>query len=136
AVIGDENPVVDGVIAAPTFIDVAEDVNARAIVAGQLWSFTLAGAMASTTPDVPEPPAAGAPTADTATDAAKPSQFNADVAPQAAGASKSGLGIAAAVSINLVNDNTQASIADAGHLKAGDVSITTENKLAHVAATG
>src|SRR5207248_5661283 len=65
-----------------------------------------------------------------------PSQLDASVAPEMAAGQKTGVGIAAAVSANLVSDHTQASISGAGHITAGDVSLTTENKLFHVAATG
>ena len=130
AVIGDpETTASAGAIGANQSINVAGDVKVAALVDGELWAFTVAGA-ASGNGKTDELPDAGEAPDDAQK---KPDQFNKAVAPEQGGS----LAAAAAVSINAVTDVTQASIAGAGAVEAGrDLSVSAQSKLAHVAATG
>ena len=49
---------------------------------------------------------------------------------------KTGIGIAAAAGVNIIKENTQASIIDVGAVEAGSLSITAENRTSIVAVTG
>ncbi len=134
-------------------IHVAEDVTARAIVGGELWAFTVAGAVVSQQEDKPQPNgpgntssgSGGANDADPLDGVSLPLLF--DEAPNPSGGSgappsdqsqkqQTGVGIAAAAGVNLVNETTQASVIDAGQVDAGSLSITAENRTRVVAATG
>ncbi|MCA9072499.1 MAG: hypothetical protein KDA84_26425, partial [Planctomycetaceae bacterium] len=125
AVIGDPN-----VIATAndprdaTSIDVTEDVNVRAAVGGSQWSFTMAGASNSLEPDTPEMPTQ-------VPGRAKKVLGDADAIPP-----KTGVGLAAAVALSDVSDLTQASIVNAGRVQADTVSVTAEDSVFHVSATG
>ncbi|MGD8843793.1 MAG: hypothetical protein PVJ83_10000, partial [Gammaproteobacteria bacterium] len=135
-----------GGIATSTSIDVTGDVIVDAKVDGELWAATVAGAAATgSQPDSSDAPAPDS--GDSGDDAldgfSLPALFGEDVAPEGPGASKpsTSVGFAAAVSINIVSDDTQAVINDAGkviagHNGTGDVSVTAENALAHQAITG
>ncbi|MEO7134919.1 MAG: calcium-binding protein, partial [Vicinamibacterales bacterium] len=130
AVIGNPDTLTGvGNIAALNSINVTGDVKVRAAVGGELWSFAIAGAYAD---GQMEQPSAGKTPADAMK---KPAQFDASVASEATGGSSAS--VAAAVSLNIVKDVTQASIADAGQVTAGgNVSVLAVNDLFHVAATG
>ncbi len=138
AVIGDPETLLSsgGPIAPATFIDVTGGVSVHSVIDGELWAFTVAGA--AVTGSEPDKGSQGSAFNDDDPLDGKslPALFNEDVAPEAS-QQKTGIGIAAAVAINLVKDNTQASIVDAGRIEAGDdVSIVAASRLAHVAATG
>ena len=49
---------------------------------------------------------------------------------------KTGVGVAAAASVNLIKQTTQASIIDAGPIQAGSLSVTADNKNDIIAAPG
>ncbi len=136
-------------------IHVAEDVTARAIVGGELWAFTVAGAVVSQQKDEPVPNgpgntssgsgSGGANDADPLDGVSLPLLF--DEAPNPSGGSgappsdqsqkqQTGVGIAAAAGVNLVNETTQASVIDVGQVDAGSLSLTAENRTRVVAATG
>ena len=103
--------------------DLTGALEVKAVVSGNLWSFTIAAAVMSTSPDTTPPPAGTSPKALSilGTSTETPSK---------------GFAGAAAVSVNVVLDTIQASIVDAGQVKASSVSVLAENKLFHVSATG
>ena len=139
AVIGDpDTRDSTGSIASTSSIDVTDNVNVHALVDGELWAFTVAGAASTGSEPDPGPMGGGSAFADDdpLDGQSLPALFGEDVAPELS-KQKTGIGIAAAVAINVVTDNTQASIVDAGELSAGgDVLVTAESKLAHRAITG
>ncbi|PKO62430.1 MAG: hypothetical protein CVU23_11895, partial [Betaproteobacteria bacterium HGW-Betaproteobacteria-17] len=107
AIIGDADQLTsNNSIDAVQHINVSGDVKLRAFVGGELWSFAVAGAAA--TGSQPEQPEVGkAPAGASKT----PSQFDSTIAPQQSGSTTAA---AAAVSVNIVNDDTRAAIVDAG----------------------
>ena len=152
-------------------IDVAEDVTARAIVGGELWGFTVAGAVVSKKgrtdieppgqlgrlrwrqqPKPKQPQARSSPTggndSDPLDEVSLPRLFGDEPYPSGDGNSsppsdtdkskkqQTGIGIAAAASVNLIKGTTQASVIDAGVVDAGSLSLTAENRANVVAATG
>ena len=132
----------DNPLGENTSIDVTGEVKAKAVVSGDLWAFTVAGtAVTGSTPDAPvdagnttNAPDSGA--NDTLNSSSLPDEFNDETAPEFSQQS-TGIGIAAAVSINIVQDETQASIVNAGTVDAGgDVSLISENDFFHFALTG
>ena len=129
AVIGDPSVLAsDGTIGAANSINVSGDVKVRAFVGGELLSFAVAGAAA--TGSSPEAPPVGKAPAGAS---AKPAQFDSSIASQQGTTNA----IAAAVSLNIVSDDTRAAIVDAGHINAGgDTSVIAVDDLFHVAATG
>jgi 6-phosphogluconolactonase (cycloisomerase 2 family) len=107
-------------------IDVAEGVELLAKTDGALWTFAIAGAVVSDEPmkQTAEDPLDG------------------ESAPGTAGTTvqeapaKTGVGIAAAVSINTITDITQASIDDAGTILARTLTLQSSNDTDLIAATG
>ncbi len=145
ALIGDETNQTPGVADDALGIKVDQDVTARAIVGGELWAFTVAGAVVSQQKDEPTPnapggtdPQAGAttPQLNNQQPSGNPSTPPTDTSQK----QKTGVAIAAAAGINMVNEYTQASVIDAGvgedRVEAGSLSLTAENRTRVVAATG
>ncbi|HLL17179.1 MAG TPA: hypothetical protein VK439_00205, partial [Rubrivivax sp.] len=134
ALIGAADAVAGTPVSAAQRIDVADGVSTLARVDGDIWAFTVAGAVAKAASDVPAAPTAKQAPAGPAQGQAIPG------VPAAAGAAaneaKTGIAVAAAASINLVRDDIQASIADAGRVKAGFVSVDAVNDLGILAVTG
>ncbi|HUU34053.1 MAG TPA: hypothetical protein VMW48_08300, partial [Vicinamibacterales bacterium] len=127
ALIGNADAVSGTPIAGNTSIDVTDGVSTLAGVYGDLWAFTVAGAVAS--PDEPDDPTpAPAPRSPTAGAPSVPG--NAIDEP------KTGIGIAAAASVNLVDDTIQSSISDAGQVHAGFVAVDAQNDFGIVSASG
>ncbi|MBS3951841.1 MAG: LEPR-XLL domain-containing protein, partial [Methylomicrobium sp.] len=125
AVVGNPD-VLTAVAGAPgssSYINVTDKVDVLAKVDGDLWSFSVAGAVASGDTGGTPPPQ------DSPLKAQK--LLGTDVEPPA-----SGFGAAAALSVNIVKDNTQASIVNAGKLKAGSVTVTATDDFFQVAVTG
>ncbi len=125
-------------------IKVAEDVTARAIVGGELWAFTVAGAVVTPEKDTATSNAPGgtSPQAGARTPQVNNQQpsGNPTTPPSGGNEQKTGIAIAAAAGVNLVKENTQASVIDAGvgtdKVEAGSLSLTAENRTRVVAATG
>ena len=148
AVVGDPDalPSTGSAVAGTNFIDVAEAVNARAIVAGQVWSFSLAASKVSKEQQVPDanPPGGGGggaggggPTGGASLPLGNPgAPAGTGGAPATGQDQKTGIGIAAAGGVNLISDVTQASVTGAGTVKAGSLSLSAENRVMIVAATG
>lgn len=145
ALIGDRTNQTPGVADDVPGIKVDEDVTARAIVGGELWAFTVAGAVVSQQQDQPTSnapggtdPQAGAstPQLNNQQPSGTPSTPPADTSQQ----QKTGIAVAAAAGVNLIKEDTQASIIDAGvgenKVEAGSLSLTAENRTRIVAATG
>jgi hypothetical protein len=107
-------------------INVAEGVDLLAKTDGALWTFAIAGALVSDEPmkETAEDPLAGESAPGTA-------GTTAQEAP-----AKTGIGVAAAVSINTVTDLTQASIDDAGTILARTLTLQSSNDTDLIAATG
>ena len=102
------------------------DLDVHAKSDGELWAFTVAGTLVKS-PDT-KPPSTGS--GSTQGPSQKPAQS------PGGGQASSGLGIAGAVSINLVNDNTLAYVNDGGSLTADDISADALNDVGVVGATG
>ena len=100
------------------------DIDVRAKSDGELWAFTVAGTLVKD----------GTPTASGSGTKAGPSKMPTQA--PAGGQATTGLGIAGAVSINLVEDDTLGYINDSGSLTADDVSASALNDVGVVAATG
>lgn len=132
ALIGDEDAAAGTPILNTNYINVTGAVQTQACLAGDLWAFTVAGSVVKdekpqnpTKTKDPQDPMDGVPLP----------------APIGGGSdnkegSKTGVGVAAAVSINLITGETTSRIADAGHLQAGFVSVQAENDAGLIAATG
>ena len=116
-------------------IDVTDGVQTLAMVSGDVWSFTIAGAEVGeeesddsgggSTPEATDP-LAGVDTS-AAFDSSSTSQQN---------QAQTGIGIAAAASVNLIEDETTSRIVDAGQINAGYITADAENAVSVVAATG
>ncbi|MCA1656956.1 MAG: hypothetical protein LC713_04500, partial [Actinobacteria bacterium] len=111
-------------------IDIEGAVTARAIVKGEIWAFTVAGAIAIV-PDKPTD-STGA-DADPMDGLSLPLLFGAP--PTNPRQSGTGVAIAAAVSVNKVSDTTQGSLADYA-VTADAVDVKARNGVHIVAATG
>jgi hypothetical protein len=121
-VIGEIDPVASAAT-TPIVIDVAGAVTSRASVAGGVYTFTIAGTVVNTEPEKEDP-----------NKTSKQDEAN------------TGVGIAAAASVNIIKDRTQASVSDAiivhrdpvtgarsGGADALDVKANNQNRI--VAAT-
>lgn len=137
-------------------INVAEDVTVRAVVGGDLYSFTVAGAVVSAKKDEPtETPPGSSPSSsgegndsDPLDGVSLPRLFGDEPYPSGDGDSsppsdsdksqkqQTGIGIAAAAAVNLIKGTTHASIIDAGVVHAGSLSLVAENSTDVIAATG
>ena len=137
AVIGDPDTLESSgeTIASTTFIDVTDKISVQSIVDGELWAFSVAGA--AVTGSTPDSGSSGSvfDNDDPLDGQSLPALFDENVAPEQTQA-KTGIGIAAAVSVNLLWDETLASIVDAGTIIAEDVSVVAESDLSYVTATG
>ncbi|KAA5541791.1 hypothetical protein FYK55_16405 [Roseiconus nitratireducens] len=123
AVIGDET-ITDSQISSPrttSGIDVSEAVVVNAISDGNLWAFSIAGAAAFTTSGKSIPD-------DTPQQGQVNSDVSSSVTPAIAGA--------ASGAVNIVKSVTQASIVDAGLLKAGDVTVSASETQFQFSLTG
>ncbi|MCB2040473.1 MAG: hypothetical protein KDH48_06615, partial [Rhodoferax sp.] len=103
-------------------IDVSDAVDVKAIVTGRILTFGMAGAFSSSEPQEPVP-------ADTPLKAQKILGVDAEPPP-------TGISVAAAVAVNRINDTTQASIVDAGHIQASGVNVDADDQLFQLAITG
>ena len=133
AVIGDPDTLASTgePIPATNSIDVTDDVTVKATVDGELWAFTIAGAASGVNPGGGSSGSVFK-NDDALNGNSLPSQASGKI-----NKPKSGIGFAAAVSVNLVTDHTQASIVDAGEVKAGgEVKISAESKMTQRAITG
>src|SRR5690606_8369231 len=134
ALIGEADANSGDEIGTDSRIDVIEGVEVLAKVDGELWAFTVAGSVvASKSPDNPTP-------MDDPTDprdgVSRPNLFGDGPPADQQAAPKTGVGIAGSVSLNLVTDTTQASIADAAQLSAGSATVDAINEFGIVAASG
>lgn len=122
-------------IATTTFIDVTDNVSVQSIVDGELWAFAVAGA--AVTGSEPDTGNSGSvfQDDDPLDGQSLPALFGENVAPEQT-QTKTGIGIAAAVSVNLLWDDTLASIVDAGTIIAEGVSVIAESNQSYVTATG
>ena len=125
AVIGDPDTV-DSVQASAdrTNINVTGGIDVLAKVDGDLASFSVAGAISSA-----DNSQSGAPPTGTPLKAQQILGTSVEPPP-------TGIGLAGAVSINILKDNTQASIADAGKITAGSVTVTGTDDFFQLAVTG
>ncbi len=115
-----------------SYINVTGGVQTQASLAGDLWAFTVAGSVVKD--EKPENPSLAKDPQDPM-DGASISILQGDLPPDKE-TPKTGVGIAAAVSINLISGETTSRIADAGHVRAGFVSVQAENDAGLIAATG
>ena len=123
-VIGDPDRTAStGAVRSENHIDVSEGVDVGASLDGDLWAFSVAGAFSAPGPPAPTPPQG------TSAKALQILGANATTPP-------TGVAVAAAVSINLVDDTLQASIADAGTIVAGDVSVEAADDFFQLSVTG
>ena len=113
-------------------IEVTGPVTARALVMGGVYAFTVAGAVANASGQRDNPAPAGTQGKNDPLDGfSLPHLFN-QTQPGRAGTSAA---IAAAVSVNLVDDTTQASLSDYA-VSADAVDVKARNEASIVAATG
>ena len=125
AVIGNPDTVDSvGAAADRSNINVTGGIDVLAKVDGDLASFSVAGAISSA-----DNSQSGAPPADTPLKAQQILGTSVEPPP-------TGIGLAGAVSINILKDNTQASIADAGKITAGSVTVTGTDDFFQLAVTG
>ncbi len=136
ALIGDEEVEAGTPLRSDTSIDVTDGVQTLARVSGDVWAFTIAGAVVSE--DKQKDPTAEKPTATdpTAITIGSHRANLSKVTDSQEQGSGTGIGIAAAVSVNLINNTSISRIADAGQVHAGYVSVKAENDAGLVAATG
>ncbi|MDB5862130.1 MAG: repeat-containing protein, partial [Ramlibacter sp.] len=137
AVIGELEDTAGTGITGDSTIDVVGTVTARASVAGGLYAFTVAGALANAK-EKDEPDNSAGPEDDDPLDGVSlPRLFDEDPPSEEAQQKKAGTGvaIAAAVAINLITDVTQASLSDA-IVTADAVDIKANNRNDIISATG
>ncbi|MCR9293765.1 MAG: hypothetical protein NXI32_13655, partial [bacterium] len=114
-------------------ITVSGTVEALAKSNGEQWAFSIAGAAAMG--DSGKPPSSGGSTTTKASDSLS-SIGRIILAGQNAGAPPSGFGVAAAIAVNVLDDTVQASIVDAGKIRADTAKVIAEDDFQKVAVTG
>jgi hypothetical protein len=145
ALIGEEDATAGSVVGTTPTITVTGGVQTLARVQGDVWAFGVAGTVVKEPPpDKPDDPTDDATATDDPEDpldgVSLPALFG-EMTPEQEEATreqgaKTGVAIAAAASVNLIEDETRAAIADAGQIQAGFLSVDAENSVNLVAATG
>src|SRR5262249_46584477 len=111
----------------PTLIDVVGEVNVHAKTDGELWAFTVAGGISSND-------SRGGAAVDPAQGTSSPIQLGNQ--PTQANPAQTGIAVAAAISVNLIDNETSAFINAQEAVTADRVEVTGADETAIVAATG